>query len=96
MNNRQRAVHLQGLGLCEHCGTLVTIEDIPENATIAGWKCSRCGGGLSAKTFGFGKPDGVLRKIQWVGINGQWTKIKPTENFSLGGWRVLFRPKFRY
>ena len=81
-----KTVMLAGLGLCEHCGTLITMEDIPGGEMDAEWHCPSCSGVLSHKSFGY---ESSGDKIQWVDSDGQWTKEKPTEDFELRGWRVF-------
>ena len=65
------------LGLCEHCGVIVTMEGCP---TDGKWICS-CGGELTHKSFGV--TENGDKKIKWVGPDMKWVKEKPTENFKL-------------
>ena len=55
-------VILDGLGLCEHCGALFTLEDMPTEALDAEWRCSKCNGILSGKSFGYEKIGGEEKK----------------------------------
>jgi hypothetical protein len=84
----ERVVHPAGLGLCEHCGTLMTIADMPSEAMDAEWRCSKCKGILSNKTFGYEEVNGEWKKTKWVGKNGKWSAEKPEGNFDLGRWLV--------
>jgi hypothetical protein len=83
-----KPVSLAGLGLCEHCGILVTSENMPGDSMDAVWKCPKCEKVLSEKSFGF---ENGKRKF-WVGADKKWTEQKPTEDFNLGTWLVLIRP----
>ena len=86
---QERIVLQAGLGLCEHCQILLTIEDMPPEAIDAEWRCPKCNGILTNKTFGYeevGKGD--WKKTLWVGKDGKWTKEKPKGNFDLGRWHV--------
>jgi hypothetical protein len=88
-----RTVILAGLGLCEHCGELLTIEDLPAEAINAVWLCPKCNGILSGKTFGY---DEKNKKVHWVGPDGKWLdkepKVAPFNEFTLGTWRILINP----
>ena len=64
------------LGLCEHCGVIVTMEGRP---TDGKWICG-CGKELTHKSFGV---TGNGEKIRWVGPDMKWHNEKPTENFKL-------------
>lgn len=88
----QTSVYLESIGLCEHCGALLTIQDVPAEAMDADWKCRKCKGILTNKTFGYEEVDGKWQKTQWVGSDGKWTKTKPTDNFDLGSWYVIIKP----
>jgi hypothetical protein len=79
-------VNIEGLGKCEHCGTLITIEGFPSEAMDAEWHCPSCNKILTHKSFGYENEQG--HKIRWVGPNGEWTEKKPTKNFRLGKWEV--------
>jgi hypothetical protein len=96
-----RTVILASIGLCEHCGTLLSFQDMPFDAMNAEWKCSQCNGILTENTFGYrtvvgedGKPKG--EKVRWVGPDGKWTDQKPTEDFILGTWQILINPPHYY
>ena len=80
-------VNLAGLGLCEHCGALITMEGLSAEAIDAEWNCPKCGEVLAHESFGYesGKGD----KIKWVGPDGKWTTEKPTNDFRLGSWDIL-------
>jgi hypothetical protein len=78
-------VTLASLGLCEHCNALITIQGLPAEAMDAVWKCEKCGGVFSEKTFGFEKG----KKVRWVGEEGRWVDEKPTRDFQLGKFYVV-------
>lgn len=87
--DEERTVSLEDLGLCEHCGVLSVLEDMPFDISKAEYRCLRCGGPLTAKTFGYERVNGILQKVKWVGSDRKWTKTKPAGNFTLGGWNVV-------
>ena len=64
------------LGLCEHCGVIVTMEGRP---TDEKWICV-CGEELNHESFGVTESG---EKIKWVSPDMKWVKEKPTENFKL-------------
>ena len=64
------------LGLCEHCGVIVTMEGRP---TEEKWICV-CGEELNHESFGVTESG---EKIKWVSPDMKWVKEKPTENFKL-------------
>lgn len=88
----QTSVYLENIGLCEHCGALLTMQDMPADAIDTDWKCPKCEGLLGNKTFGYEEINGKEQKTQWVGSDGKWTKTKPTKNFDLGNWYVIIKP----
>jgi hypothetical protein len=90
--NTNRIVCLEGLGLCEHCGVLLALEDFPPEAMDTEWRCLKCKGVLTNKTFGYGEINGVWKKIQWVGKGKKWTQRKPTENFDLNNLHITIEP----
>ena len=86
----KKLVSLGGLGLCEHCGTLITIEGMPVEAIDSVWRCPKCEGELSGTSFGY---DGDNKKIKWVGPEGKWTGETPVRDFDIGGnWSVQVEP----
>lgn len=88
----ERTVTLAGLGLCEHCGTLISMEGMPMEAIDATWLCPKCEGELTEKSFGYENE----KKILWVGKEGKWVDripaAPPFGEFDLGNWRVLINP----
>lgn len=89
------AKNLEGLGLCEHCGTLLSIEKIPVEAMDSEWRCPNCDRVLTHLSFGYRKVSGKdFKKSQWVGPDGKWTTDKPKEDFVLGELTILARPVF--
>ena len=87
-------VQVAGLGLCEHCGVLLTIEGLPAEAMDAEWKCPRCKKTLTGKSFGYKEVDGKWKKTRWVGKDGKWVNEKPGGDFDLGVLTVVKRPLF--
>lgn len=83
-------VYVASLGLCEHCGILLSIEGIPADAMDAEWACPGCKGKLTHKSFGYATEKGG--KIKWVGPEGKWVGQKPAEDFTLGNFEVYVRP----
>lgn len=79
------------LGLCECCGALLTLQDVPANALRGKWKCPKCGKTLTNKSFGNEQIGDEWAKIYWVGEDGKWTDKKPDNDFNLGDWRVIVR-----
>ena len=84
----QVTVALASLGLCEHCGVLLTIQDLPTDALDASWTCPKCGQELSHRSFGYSDESEKAQKILWVGSDGKWMDKKPEESFNLGEWYV--------
>ncbi|MBU2037330.1 hypothetical protein KJ866_04005 [Patescibacteria group bacterium] len=90
-------VSLEGLGLCEHCGALLSIDDMPGDSIDADWACQSCEKILSHVSFGFEldetkKENTDFKKIKWVGPDGQWVSEKPVKDFDLGDWSVQAEP----
>lgn len=92
---------VSSLGICEHCQTLLSMQDMPAESISAVWKCPKCKGILSYKSFGYeitGKDDqkrDKYNKTRWVGPNGKWSNEKPKEDFNLGDWHVIINmPRF--
>lgn len=76
------------LGLCEHCGSLISMENMPGDAIEAEWKCPKCCGTLSGKSFGYNKK---ATKTRWVGLGGKWKRKKPEKDFDLGNWHIMIQ-----
>ena len=55
---------MESVGVCEHCGALLTMEGMPAEAIDIKWTCSVCNGTLTHKSWGCKK------------INGEWKKVK--------------------
>ncbi len=72
------------LGLCEHCGMLVSMANMPDDAMDAEWHCPKCSGILGHASFGFDKGTRGAKKIKWVGPDGRWTDEQPKDDFKLG------------
>ena len=88
MRITERSVSVSSLGLCEHCSTLLTFEDMPLEAMNAEWRCPSCQGILSGASFGYDEVDGKQKRTRWVNRRRKWSKIKPTVGFDLGNWSV--------
>ena len=88
-----RRVLIEGLGKCEHCGAILSIEGLPTEAMDAIWKCPKCEKELTGKSFGYeeaGKSN--FEKVRWVGERRRWVRKKPSEDFNLGNWRIIIAP----
>lgn len=84
----QKDVHVDALGLCEHCNALVSLQDMPADSMDASWKCI-CQGELSHLSFGFDKASVEANKVRWVGPEGKWVQQRPTKDFELGNICVI-------
>jgi len=62
---------------------------MPVEALNAEWRCPKCKGVLTHKSFGYKEIDGEWRKTRWVGEDGQWIGDKPIGGFELGSWFVI-------
>ena len=91
-----KVVTLASLGLCEHCNTLMTLEDMPTDAFDSEWQCPSCDGKLSHLSFGFDRGTQGAKKVKWVGPDSQWVGQKPEDDFDLGSWLVMCPPKFQF
>ena len=76
--------HPAGLGLCEHCQTLVSIQGMPAEAMDAEWNCPKCNRVLTEKTFGYKNG----KKVLWVGKDGKWVEKEPEGSFDLNDWHI--------
>lgn len=82
----EKVVALENLGICERCGAVVAITNIPSCAgpLIADLKnapCPACRGTLTPKSFGY---NGRSERIAWVESSGRLTKKKPKKDFRFG------------
>ena len=80
---------LEGLGKCEHCGEVVSVEGMPGGSIDAKWVCPTCGKELTHKTFGYEEVEGEWKKVRWVGANNKWTIRRPTRDFYLNGLLIV-------
>lgn len=87
---------LVGLGLCEHCGALLSIEGMPAEAMDAKWNCPKCKKELTHKSFGFELIGGKFEKKYWVGPECKWVNEKPKKDFKLGNWDILIEAPRMY
>lgn len=81
-----KIVSVNSLGLCEHCGAIFSIQDMPPECLDAVWLCPTCRKELTNESFGY-TLDG--KKIKWVGPEKQWVNEEPKEIFQLGNFEVL-------
>ena len=90
----KRLVSVASLGLCEHCGVLLTLEGMPADSIDAEWRCPnpKCNGVLTHKTFGYDKGTEGAKKVSWVGPGGIWIPEKPAQDFDLGSFSVRVEP----
>lgn len=63
---------LEELGPCEHCGVLLSIEDMPGDAMNSVWRCPQCAGIISGLSFGYEGEGEATKKVKWVGSGGIW------------------------
>jgi len=84
----KKLVSLGGLGLCEHCGTLITVEDMTGDAMDSEWHCPKCASVLSGLSFGYENEGKETKKVKWVGPEEKWVLEKPTKDFELGNWSI--------
>lgn len=90
----EKVVSLASLGLCEHCGVLLTMEEMPSDAINAEWRCFKCNDVLSHRSFGYDRGEQGAQKVKWVGPNGEWTEEEPKDDFDLGNLFVMSPPTF--
>jgi len=90
--SESRTVFVGGIGKCEHCQTLLTVEDMPAESIDVIWLCPNCEKELTGKTFGYEGQGEETEKVKWVGPEGNWQENKPNKDFDLGSWRVTIRP----
>ena len=64
---------MESVGICEHCGALLTMEGMPAEAIDIKWTCSVCNGTLTHKSWGCKKINGEWKKVKWPDENGKWT-----------------------
>lgn len=83
-------ISIESLGICERCGEILCMENLPSEAIDAEWHCPGCEGILSHRSFGFASEQGGRAK--WVGPDKKWTTTKPPDDFELGSWYVSVRP----
>ena len=76
----RKSVSINALGLCEHCGALLNMQDIPTEGMNAEWRCPRCEEALTGVSFGF---EGNMQ-VRWVGPEGKWVQTRPSKDFQLG------------
>ncbi len=83
-------VNLAALGLCEHCGVLISLEDMPLDAMGAEWRCPQCEQVITGQSFGYNESH---EKVRWVGKDKKWVENKPKEDFDLDGLTVVVNPR---
>lgn len=81
-------VHIAALGLCEHCGVLLNISDMPAEAMDADWVCPGCNRKTTGASFGYNEKQ---IKVRWVGPGGVWVNAEPNTDFNLGHMLVVLR-----
>ena len=85
----KRTVGCAALGLCEHCGALLCLEDMPSDALDAEWRCQGCKGVLNGGSFGYQTIDGKPKRVKWVGPGKKWVEQPPAQDFDLGNLYVI-------
>ena len=88
----KRLMRIEGLGLCEHCGVLISVEDMSGDAMDGEWHCPKCTCVLSGLSFGYEGEGKETKKVKWVGPEGKWVAVKPTQDFEVGSWSILAVP----
>lgn len=89
MTMRLATLRLAGLGLCEFCSSMLTLEGLPSHALSAPLKCPQCGLTLGHRSFGYKEETGEEGRDRWVGPDGRWIDVEPTEDFDFpDGTRV--------
>jgi len=88
---------VDSLGLCEHCGKLVSVTDYAgDDSGNAKWMCS-CGKEVTHVSFGYDRGTSGAKKVKWVGPDGKWTDARPSEDFKLGKIQVIMKmPRYCY
>lgn len=84
-----RIVNVEALGLCEHCGTLQDLTNLPMDAIDAEWVCGVCKKTLTMKSFGYEDRGEDCEKTRWVGPGKKWVKEKCKDNFNIGNLLVI-------
>jgi hypothetical protein len=87
--SKTKIVVAAGLGLCEHCGALVSIENMPMDSLDAVWACPKCKKTLTGKSFGYKKINEKCERTKWVGPDGKWVMEEPKEDFDLGNLHIV-------
>lgn len=81
-------VDIEVLGKCDDCGLLASTKDVlAEDMDVVERRCFVCNAILTHESFGFANPED-RRKIRWISPDGNWTNVRPSENFDLGEIRV--------
>ncbi len=91
----EKLMSLECLGLCEHCGTPLSFENMPWDGANVEWWCSSCEGVLTNQTFAYEEIEGEWKKTRWVGPEAQWVDEQPDKDFTIGNWRVVVSPSPR-
>ena len=92
MSAIRRRVHIDNLGMCDHCGELVFYE-LGESVRDAGEKvCPECREILGVGSFGCcyeakGK-GGIPLKEFWVNENLKWVLYRPTPGFVINDFEI--------
>jgi phage FluMu protein Com len=89
----KRLVRIAGLGICEYCGVLLSVEGMAAEAIDVRWRCPNCKKILTFRSFGYKKTGKIFKRIKWVGPKGKWVKQKPQQDFELGNWSVITTEK---
>jgi len=76
----QQIVSVDALGKCEHCGEILSMEEMPSEAMFATWACPKCEKVLSSKTFGY-EEGGT--KVAWLNKQKEMVAERPTTDFEL-------------
>lgn len=87
-----KIVSIAALGICEHCGVVLSIQDMPAEAMDGVWACPNCRKALTNESFGYSKNG---KKMHWVGPEGKWVDEEPSKRFQLGNFDVASAAEMR-
>ncbi len=62
---------------------------MPAGAMDAEWRCPKCEGILSMKSFGYEGKGKKSKRVRWVSADRKWTKTKPEKDFELDNWYIV-------
>ena len=78
-----RTLQLAGLGLCEHCRVLLSLEALSGDSMNSRLVCPECKNEVGFASFGYADASGKGGPVRWVGPDQEWVTVKPSEDFRL-------------